>query len=99
MKIHQFTDYWCNCLYQIILIKKLLLKKSILKKMLMGKINDDNTWKCIHACIFINLINYKISFHVDNIGSLVKRNGERTFLPCTPKGILELLNRTGKNNI
>ncbi|CAJ0639993.1 96_t:CDS:2, partial [Entrophospora sp. SA101] len=34
-------------------------------------------------------------FHVDNIGSLVKRNGERTFLPCTPKGILELLNRTG----
>ncbi|CAG8533741.1 670_t:CDS:10 [Acaulospora morrowiae] len=34
-------------------------------------------------------------FHANNIGSLTKRNGRPLFLPCTPKGILELLKRTG----
>ena len=44
------------------------------------------------------LINYKNkSFHVDNIGNLIKRDGKQLFLPCTPKGIIELLVRTGKN--
>ena len=44
------------------------------------------------------LINYKNkSFYVDNIVNLIKRDGKQLFLPCTPKGIIELLVRTGKN--
>ncbi|CAG8528162.1 2535_t:CDS:10 [Acaulospora colombiana] len=34
-------------------------------------------------------------FHAINIGNLTKRNGQPLFLPCTPKGILELLEQTG----
>ncbi|CAG8697330.1 3690_t:CDS:10, partial [Funneliformis caledonium] len=34
-------------------------------------------------------------FHAINIGNLAKRNCIPLFLPCTPKGILELLKRSG----
>ncbi|CAG8491641.1 12802_t:CDS:10 [Ambispora leptoticha] len=34
-------------------------------------------------------------FHAHNIGNLSKRNSSPLFTPCTPKGIIELLNRTG----
>ncbi|CAI2183120.1 4892_t:CDS:10 [Funneliformis geosporum] len=34
-------------------------------------------------------------FHAINIGNLAKRHCEPLFLPCTPKGILELLKRSG----
>ncbi|CAB4486814.1 FTHFS-domain-containing protein [Rhizophagus irregularis] len=34
-------------------------------------------------------------FHAINLGNLAKRNCEPLFLPCTPKGILELLKRSG----
>ncbi|CAG8720503.1 23432_t:CDS:10 [Cetraspora pellucida] len=34
-------------------------------------------------------------FHAYNIGRLAKRNCDPLFLPCTPKGIIELLNQTG----
>ncbi|ORZ03198.1 formate--tetrahydrofolate ligase-domain-containing protein [Syncephalastrum racemosum] len=33
-------------------------------------------------------------FHAVNIGNMAKRSGEPLFLPCTPKGILELLKST-----
>ncbi|CAG8797163.1 26116_t:CDS:2, partial [Racocetra persica] len=33
-------------------------------------------------------------FHAYNIGRLAKRNCDPLFLPCTPKGIIELLNQT-----
>ncbi|KAG9285660.1 hypothetical protein G9A89_000577 [Geosiphon pyriformis] len=50
------------------------------------------------------LINESISpkkdvdgFHAQNIGNLSKRNSNPLFIPCTPKGIMELLNQTGIN--
>lgn len=36
-----------------------------------------------------------LRFHAINLGNLAKRNCEPLFLPCTPKGILELLKRSG----
>ncbi|CAG8718577.1 14080_t:CDS:10, partial [Dentiscutata erythropus] len=36
-------------------------------------------------------------FHAYNIGRLVKRRDDPAFLPCTPKGIIELLDQTGIN--
>lgn len=35
------------------------------------------------------------SFHVINMGNMVKRAGNPMFLPCTPRGIMELLRSTG----
>ncbi|KAG0182145.1 tetrahydrofolate synthase [Apophysomyces sp. BC1034] len=34
-------------------------------------------------------------FHAINIGNMAKKSGEPLFLPCTPKGIIELLKSTG----
>lgn len=34
-------------------------------------------------------------FHVVNMGNMVKRAGKPMFLPCTPRGIMELLRSTG----
>ncbi|KAF0386120.1 FTHFS-domain-containing protein [Gigaspora margarita] len=36
-------------------------------------------------------------FHAYNIGKLAKRRDDPLFLPCTPKGIIELLDQTGIN--
>ncbi|CAO3592030.1 unnamed protein product [Absidia cylindrospora] len=34
-------------------------------------------------------------FHCLNVGNMVKRNAQPDFLPCTPKGVMELLKSTG----
>jgi len=35
------------------------------------------------------------SFHAINIGHLSKRASEPSFIPCTPKGVIELIKSTG----
>ena len=34
-------------------------------------------------------------FHLENAGKLAKRDEPPAFVPCTPKGVLELLKRSG----
>lgn len=41
---------------------------------------------------------YRVSFHAINIGNLSKKSAEPLFMPCTPKGIIELLKHTGMLN-
>lgn len=35
-------------------------------------------------------------FHSSNLGQLAKRDCEPLFVPCTPRGCLELLDRSGR---
>lgn len=46
-----------------------------------------------------HLLKYKMcnisSFHAINIGHLSKRASEPAFIPCTPKGVIELIKSTG----
>lgn len=37
------------------------------------------------------------SFHAVNIGNMTKRTGQPQFIPCTPRGIIELLKHTVKD--
>lgn len=37
------------------------------------------------------------SFHAMNIGNMAKRSGQPLFLPCTPRGIIELLKHSIKD--
>ncbi|MCT4621562.1 MAG: bifunctional methylenetetrahydrofolate dehydrogenase/methenyltetrahydrofolate cyclohydrolase FolD [Marinisporobacter sp.] len=87
------------------------LPKETTQEELLKLIDELNASKKIHGILVQlplpkgideNLINSHIlptkdvdGFHAINTGKLLL--GEESFIPCTPKGILELIKRTGEN--
>ncbi|KAG0174715.1 tetrahydrofolate synthase [Apophysomyces sp. BC1015] len=78
---------------------------------LMAKIHQLNTDNSVHGILVqmplpshmdetavIESIDYRKDvdgFHIVNTGNLAKKAGQPLFLPCTPKGIIEILKSTG----
>lgn len=51
--------------------------------------------KCFSKLFNEILIASGTSFHPFNIGNMAKKNSQPLFLPCTPKGIIQLIESTG----
>ncbi|KAG0685567.1 tetrahydrofolate synthase [Kluyveromyces marxianus] len=87
------------------------LEESVSELEVLAKINDENDDESVHGILVQlplpkHLNEDKITSRVAaskdvdgfgpfNIGELKKRNGKPFFEPCTPKGIIELLKRSG----
>jgi methylenetetrahydrofolate dehydrogenase (NADP+)/methenyltetrahydrofolate cyclohydrolase/formyltetrahydrofolate synthetase len=60
---------------------------------------DVDGWVAYSCCQWCAKLNFRAlySFHAVNIGNMTKRAGQPQFIPCTPRGIIELLKHSVKD--